>query len=56
MDFKKILFLIIPFIVGFALGKILKVNVTTKGSCPVAQNYLQRLRQQIQSDTSENYL
>jgi len=57
MDLKKVLFLIIPFIIGIVIGKVLKVDVKSSGGCPVARKKLDELRRQLQSsESSENYL
>jgi len=58
MDYKKALIYALVFFLGFAIGKVLKIDIRTKGGCPIAQKKLQELRARLQSqsETSENYL
>jgi len=57
MDFKKLLIYVLLFTVGFIAGKAIKIKVTTRGGCPIAQKKLEELRRQLQSsESSESYL
>jgi len=56
MDYKKILIYTLFFTLGFAVGKLLKINITIKGGCPIARQKLTELRHQLQSESSETYL
>jgi hypothetical protein len=56
MDFKKVFIYALVFVLGFAVGKLLKINISTKGSCPIARQKLEELRRLKNNDSSENYL
>jgi len=56
MDYKQIAFYVITFIIGFAIGKVLKINVTGKTGCPIARKTLEQLKYKMNSENSENYL
>ena len=57
MDYKQILFYTLTFILGIIIGKVVKINVKSSGSCPVTRNMLQQLKRQVQnSESSETYL
>jgi len=56
MDYKKILIYALIFTLGFAVGKLLKINITTKGGCPITRQKIAELRRQLQSESSETYL
>jgi len=57
MDYKQILFYALTFILGIIIGKVIKVDVKSKGGCPVARRKLEQLKRQLQSsETSETYL
>jgi hypothetical protein len=56
MNYKQVLFYAVFFIVGFVVGKALKIDIKTKNGCPIARKKLDELRKQLQSESSENYL
>jgi hypothetical protein len=57
MNYKQILFYGIAFIIGLLIGKLIKVEVKSKGGCPIARQKLNELKRQLQtSETSETYL
>jgi hypothetical protein len=56
MDLKKILIYALIFGLGFAVGKVLKINITTRGGCPIARQKLEELKRLKTSESSETYL
>jgi len=58
MNYKKFFIYALVFFLGFAVGKILKINITTNGGCGLTPKKFTNLRfkSQIQSESSENYL
>jgi hypothetical protein len=55
MDYKQIFFYVFVFALGLIVGKVVKINVKSRGGCPIARNMLQQLKQ-MQSESSETYL
>jgi hypothetical protein len=57
MDYKKFLIYTLVFVIGIVIGKTIKVDIKSKGGCPLARKQLEQLKIQLQSsETSETYL
>jgi len=56
MDYKQIFIYALLFGLGFVVGKVLKINVSSNSGCNLGKNYLQQFKMKLSSENSETYL